>query len=65
MPSTAIRRYLYDETTQRLIVTFVTNRTYIYENVPPALYADFRAATSKGAFFNAKVRDRYAFHEMV
>jgi hypothetical protein len=64
MPSTAIRRYLYDEAERRLVVTFISGRTYIYENVPGALYAAFRAAPSKGAFFNAEIRDRYAFHAL-
>ncbi len=65
MPSTAIRRYAYDEATRLLTVTFITGRIYIYEDVPPQLYADFRAATSKGAFFNHHIRDRFAFRELV
>lgn len=65
MPSTAIRRYLYDEKARRLAVTFITDRIYVYEDVPPTLFADFRAAVSKGRFFNRHIRDRFEFREMV
>jgi len=64
MPSSVIQRYLYDHSKQELIVTFVTGRTYAYEDVPPEVYAAFAAASSKGAFFNAEIRDTYYMREM-
>jgi hypothetical protein len=61
MPSTAIGKIDYDASTCRLLVSFVTNgRRYAYLDVPPDLYAAFRLAFSKGAFFNRHIRDRYA-----
>jgi hypothetical protein len=64
MPSTAIRTFIYDAPDQRLLVIFVTGRKYIYENVPAQVHAAFRAAPSKGRFFNTQIRDRYPFHEV-
>jgi hypothetical protein len=64
MPSTAIRNIVYDATGKRLLVTFVTGRKYIYEDVPPDVHAAFRAAPSKGRFFNTEIRDRYAYQEV-
>ena len=65
MPSTAIRDHDYDADTSRLTVTFVTGRIYVYENVPPAVAADFAFASPKGRFFNKYIRDHYDCREIV
>jgi hypothetical protein len=65
MPSTAIRFISYDEDTERLSVTFVTGRRYLYEGVPVDVYEDFLRAPSRGGFFNAEIRDRYDYEEIV
>ena len=62
--STAIRRLAYDVNGRRLYVTFVSGKTYAYENVPHEIYNSFQAAESKGAFFNAAIRDRYSYRLM-
>ena len=64
MPSTAIRRFDYDARSRALDVTFVTGRRYRYFAVPGGLAEDFRAAPSKGRFFNARIRDRFRFREL-
>lgn len=64
MPSTVIRDRHYDAGTARLTVTFVTGRIYVYEDVPPAVAAEFDAAFSKGQFFNARIRDHYRYREI-
>lgn len=64
MPSTAIRTFIYDASAQRLLVTFVTGRKYIYEDVPPEVHAAFQAAPSRGRFFNTQIRDRYRYQEV-
>lgn len=64
MPSSAIRLISYNEASERLTVTFVTGRTYVYENVPEKLHRDFLAAESKGRFFNDNIRDRFDFREI-
>ena len=64
MPSTAIADIEYDSDQERLTVTFVTGRRYEYDDVPATVAADFQAATSRVAFFNEHIRDRYRFREI-
>lgn len=64
MPSTAIRRFDYDPAQAALTVTFVTGRRYRYAGVPERVAEAFRAAFSKGRFFNARIRDRFAYEEL-
>jgi hypothetical protein len=59
--STAIRFISYDEGSQRLSVTFVTGRLYLYERVPREVYDAFLRAPSRGSFFNSEIRDRYEY----
>ena len=63
MPSTVIRRFDYHPETRELEVLFVTGRRYLYADVPPDLADAFRAAFSKGVFFNRHVRDRFDCRE--
>ena len=64
MPSTAIRAFDYRPERQELEVTFITGRRYLYAGVPEEVVRRFRSATSKGRFFNANIRDRYAYREL-
>jgi lysyl-tRNA synthetase class 2 len=61
MPSSVIHRFDYDERDRRLDVEFVSGRRYRYHGVPARIVAAFRSATSKGAFFNRRIRDRFRF----
>lgn len=61
MPSTAIARFDYDATQRRLDVQFVSGRRYSYHDVPVDVAEGMRAATSKGGYFNRRIRDRYRF----
>jgi hypothetical protein len=45
-------------------VTFVSGRRYVYAEVPPDVFDAFKTASSRGAFFNYEIRDRYAFREV-
>ena len=63
MPSTATRSFSYDEERRALQVTFVTGRRYIYFGVPKKEVEGFRAATSKGRYFNFHIR-HYPYHEL-
>jgi len=65
MPSTAIADIDYDADREKLTVTFVTGRVYEYDDVPPDAADAFQHASSKGAFFNRQIRDRYQFREIV
>lgn len=64
MPSTVIRNYLYDAANGELWITFVTGRRYVYATVPQAVFDAFKAAPSRGVFFNREIRDRYACREV-
>jgi KTSC domain len=61
MPSSVIRHFEYNVTTRELRVTFVSGKTYVYADVPEPLYRTFRAAFSKGEFFNRHIRDKYRY----
>jgi hypothetical protein len=59
MPSTAFRQIRYEPDSQRLLVVFVSGRTYAYEGVPADIFAALQAAPSRGTYFNEWIRDRY------
>lgn len=65
MPSTVIRRFDYSPEREELTVEFVTGRRYLYSGVPREEAEALRAAFAKGAYFNRRIRDRYAFRELV
>jgi hypothetical protein len=60
MPSTVIEKSAYDPATRTMSVWFrASGRRYDYEDVPPETYAAYRAAFSKGSYFNRVIRDRF------
>lgn len=64
MPSAVIKELAYDPETQTLSVWFrPSGRRYDYLDVPTRIYDALRLAPSKGRFFNAHIRDDYAFEE--
>jgi hypothetical protein len=63
MPSTVIRRFDYREDRRELDVLFTTGRRYVYREVPPEAVEAFRAAFSKGRYFNAHIRGHYPYEE--
>jgi len=65
MPSSVIRRFDYDPEREELDVLFTTGRRYRYHRVPRSEADAFRAAFSKGRYFNAHIRDAYDFTESV
>jgi len=65
MPSTVIRRFDYSPEREELTVEFVTGRRYLYFGVPLEAAEAMRAAFAKGVYFNRRIRDRYAFRELV
>jgi len=64
MPSSVIRRFDYLPARKALDVEFVSGRRYRYADVPTEVAEAFRAAFSKGRFFNAHVRDDYGCVEL-
>ncbi len=64
MPSTVIRSHSYDPQTSELTIAFVTGRRYVYDNVPQDVADAFKAAFSRGIFFNRHIRDTYRYREI-
>jgi hypothetical protein len=56
----------YDARSRTLFVTFrgERRRSYIYQDVAPEEYKALMAAESKGAWFNAHIRDAHPFREV-
>lgn len=65
MPSTVIRRFDYSPELSELTVEFVTGRRYVYSDVPAEEVETMRRAFAKGSYFNRRIRDRYAYRELV
>lgn len=65
MPSSVIRHFRYDPEREELAVLFTTGRRYLYHRVPPQEHEAFRAAFSKGRYFNARIRDAYDYTECI
>ena len=65
MPSTVIRRFHYRPEERELEVLFTTGRRYVYRGVPQEEADAFRAAFSKGRYFNKRIRDSYEFREVI
>lgn len=55
----------YDPQQQSLLVVFKSGRRYLYSGVPESEYRSLMAASSHGTYFNANVRDRYEFKELM
>jgi hypothetical protein len=64
MPSSVIRSARYDPERELLDIVFTTGRRYLYHRVPPGEADAFRAAFSKGRYFNAHIRDSYDHSEV-
>lgn len=54
----------YDEATETLEVVFTSGAVYRYRGVHEDVFWDFRAAPSKGRFFNDRIRDAYPWEEV-
>jgi hypothetical protein len=64
MPSSVIKSFDYDMARNELTVALTTGRVYVYSLVPPAAATEFKAAFSKGRFFNERIRDRFPYREV-
>jgi hypothetical protein len=61
MPSTVIRQIGYEPDQRQLIIVFQSGRRYAYYDVPREIYSALRAASSRGAYFNERIRDRFRY----
>ena len=58
--SDAIAKFAYDLTAANLVIFFKSGGVYEYQNVPPEIFEAFRAAPSKGQYFQASIRAPFA-----
>jgi KTSC domain len=65
MPSSVIRRFVYDQNEAALWVEFTTGRKYVYSDVPADVADAFRGAFAKGIYFNTRIRDRFPYREVL
>ena len=64
VPSTVIRRFVYDTQRRELWVEFVSGRRYVYEEVPDSVASALRCAFAKGVYFNSRIRDRFKHRDV-
>jgi hypothetical protein len=57
--SSMIDRAAFDAETSVLCIRFRGSGSYFYFDVPEALFDGLCRAASAGAFFNARIRDRF------
>jgi hypothetical protein len=59
--SSNLRSVGYDPATQTLEIEFHSGGVYQYVGVPPSVYQDLLAAPSLGSYFQAAIRNQYAY----
>jgi hypothetical protein len=62
--SSAIVATGYDEQSETLEVEFISGDVCRYFGVDADVYEDFRAASSKGGFFNRHIKDAYRWESV-
>jgi hypothetical protein len=62
--SSSIAEIGFDDDAEMLEVKFVSGSLYRYLGVSQDVYEDFRRAPSKGAFFNAHIKDAYPWEQV-
>lgn len=58
--SSSLRSIGYDKATHTLEVEFTSGSIYRYVDVPDSVWFEMRHATSKGKFFQDRVRDTFS-----
>ena len=59
--STTLASVAYDEASGLLELEFCSQAVYQYFGVPAEVHAGLLRSSSKGAYFNKEIRDRYEF----
>jgi lysyl-tRNA synthetase class 2 len=63
--SSALSHISYNRDTRVLRAIFRdSGRVYIYQDVPPDIYAKLLASPSIGTYFNSHIRDQFPFQEL-
>lgn len=64
MPSSVVRKMIYDDETQILRIVYVSGAVYDYKKVPLEVYEAMKASGSKGTFLNEVVKKFYEFDKV-
>jgi len=64
MPSTVISHMNYNAGEETLTITFVSGEVYEYRDVPVEVFAEMKAARSKGTYLNQHIKGRFAFEKI-
>ncbi len=59
--SSSIKKIIWDNEKNLLLVQFLESPLYVYSNVPKSVFKDFVKAESKGKFFMAHIKKSYTF----
>lgn len=62
--SSTLKSVGYDSDRKRLEIEFRSLAVYAYSGVPSWAYEGLVIARSKGRYFEARIRDRYAFERV-
>jgi KTSC domain len=57
--SSALASARYDDQLEELTLTFVSGRSYTYENVPEDIYEQLLQSSSPGTFYAFNIKDQY------
>jgi hypothetical protein len=57
--SSAIEAIGYDPATMQMKIRFTQGHTYNFCRVPESVFSAFLRSSSKGAYYNDHIRDRY------
>lgn len=57
--SSAISAIGYDSSTQQMVIRFKGSGNYTFYNVPPHIFSEFMAASSKGSYYHRYIEGRY------
>ena len=61
LKSTSLQSAAYHHQLALLELTFIGGAVYQYLHVPATIYEELLKAESKGAYFNCRIRNRFAF----
>ncbi len=59
--SSTVKRIAYNEDTQTMYVTFLTDKTYQYNNVPKEVYEQAEQAESIGKYIGSNIKGIYTY----
>lgn len=64
MQSSNIYAAGYDAASHTLEIEFATGSVYQYHDVPPETWQQFQSDSSKGTFYNKKIKGKYEGREL-